>query len=615
MEDLICRIVDCLRQGQHLDDRALVKLMHEQLRRDGVPKQSYAKRRLLPFYQKVKAEDPKRWQRWNIDPELERALIALLRMKPRRSASGVATITVITKPWPCSGSCIFCPNDLRMPKSYLHKEPACERAEQHYFDPYLQVAARLTALKQMGHPTDKIELIVLGGTWSDYPEPYRIWFIAELFRALNDDASLQERDVVVVQRRTWYEEHGFPQTEDERVSAVAGLQSQINQGAMSYNTAVERLYGRHAGWIAAADMQQADMDSLYELQKTNEQAIHRVVGLVIETRPDTVTPEALTSIRALGCTKVQMGIQSLDQHILDINHRGMGVKRIAHAFAWLRLFGFKLHVHYMVNLMGATPEIDCAQYRMLVSNPAYCPDEVKLYPCALIESAELNHYYETGAWQAYDEDDLLRVLQDNVLETPPYCRISRMIRDFSSDDIVAGNKKPNLRQMVERRLSQGSEHTSVQEIRFREVGTAEVDAQSLSLHEFCYDTSVSTEYFLQWLDATGHIAGFLRLSLPKQELVAAHIDVLPIALGEAMIREVHIYGATARLGEAGQAAQHTGLGKALIQRALEIADEAGYERMNVISAVGTRGYYERLGFHMHGLYQQRLCRRDTCDEI
>lgn len=172
MEQIILNILEALRRGETVDDRALVKLIHAEARREGADKRDLAKRRLLPFYQRVKREEPARWAGWNVDADLERQLLQVLRMKPRRTASGVATITVITKPWPCSGDCLFCPNDLRMPKSYLHAEPACARAEQNCFDPYLQVSARLTALSQMGHATDKIELIVLGGTWSDYSQGY-----------------------------------------------------------------------------------------------------------------------------------------------------------------------------------------------------------------------------------------------------------------------------------------------------------------------------------------------------------------------------------------------------------------------------------------------------------
>ena len=183
MEQIILNILEALRRGETVDDKALVKLIHAEARCEGADKRDLAKRRLLPFYQRVKREEPARWAGWNVDAELERRLLQVLRMKPRRTASGVATITVITKPWPCSGDCLFCPNDLRMPKSYLHAEPACARAEQNCFDPYLQVSARLTALSQMGHATDKIELIVLGGTWSDYPQGYQTWFMSELFRS------------------------------------------------------------------------------------------------------------------------------------------------------------------------------------------------------------------------------------------------------------------------------------------------------------------------------------------------------------------------------------------------------------------------------------------------
>lgn len=188
MEDIILNILSELAVGREVDDRSLVKIINAQARRDAADKRAYAKRRLLPFYQRVKRDEPQRWASWGVTPELEEKLLAVLRMKPRRTASGVATITVITKPWPCSSDCRYCPNDIRMPKSYLHGEPACERAEQTWFDPYLQVSARLTALSQMGHAIDKIELIVLGGTWSDYPREYQIWFVSELFRALNDSA-------------------------------------------------------------------------------------------------------------------------------------------------------------------------------------------------------------------------------------------------------------------------------------------------------------------------------------------------------------------------------------------------------------------------------------------
>lgn len=610
MDDIILNILSELRAGRAVDDRRLLKLIHAQAKLDGSDKRAYAKRRLLPHYQSVKRDDPRRWASWGIDGALEEKLLDVLRMKPRRSASGVATITVITKPWPCGSDCLYCPNDIRMPKSYLHGEPACERAEQNWFDPYLQVSARLTALTQMGHSTDKIELIVLGGTWSDYPEAYQTWFISELFRALNDGAVLGEdpvRDVpgTVAERRAFYADAGFPQDGAGFEAFTAAAQRTIDAGAAGYNAAFHRLYGGSDAWMRAAAMQQGSFAELERLHKVNETARHRVVGLVIETRPDAITPATLTTIRRLGCTKVQMGIQTLDQDVLDANDRSITLDRIQAAFELLRVFGFKIHAHAMANLYTATPERDKRDYRTLVRAPAFQPDEIKLYPCALIEGARLCEKYRDGSWRPYTEDELLDVLADDIIATPPFCRISRMIRDFSSNDILVGNKKPNLRQLVERRLQEAGEGAEVQEIRFREVGTRSFDASSLSLDIVPYATTNTRERFLQWITPDNRIAGFLRLSLPDLRYVDALSSELPVREGEAMIREVHVYGVATQLGEDGVSAQHIGLGRRLVERACEIAREEGYTKVNVISAVGTREYYRGLGFHDNGLYQQR----------
>lgn len=610
MDDIILNILSELRAGRAVDDRRLLKLIHAQAKLDGSDKRAYAKRRLLPHYQSVKRDDPRRWASWGIDGALEEKLLDVLRMKPRRSASGVATITVITKPWPCGSDCLYCPNDIRMPKSYLHGEPACERAEQNWFDPYLQVSARLTALTQMGHSTDKIELIVLGGTWSDYPEAYQTWFISELFRALNDGAVLGEdpaRDVpgTVAERRAFYADAGFPQDGAGFEAFTAAAQRTIDAGAAGYNAAFHRLYGGSDAWMRAAAMQQGSFAELERLHKVNETARHRVVGLVIETRPDAITPATLTTIRRLGCTKVQMGIQTLDQDVLDANDRSITLDRIQAAFELLRVFGFKIHAHAMANLYTATPERDKRDYRTLVCAPAFQPDEIKLYPCALIEGARLCEKYRDGSWRPYTEDELLDVLADDIIATPPFCRISRMIRDFSSNDILVGNKKPNLRQLVERRLQEAGEGAEVQEIRFREVGTRSFDASSLSLDIVPYATTNTRERFLQWITPDNRIAGFLRLSLPDLRYVDALSSELPVREGEAMIREVHVYGVATQLGEDGVSAQHIGLGRRLVERACEIAREEGYTKVNVISAVGTREYYRGLGFHDNGLYQQR----------
>ena len=636
MEEILLQIAALLREGRQVDDAVVTRLVHAASRGAAQPP---AKRQLLPFYLRTKQEDPARWASWHITPDLERELLRAIRIKPRRTASGVATITVITKPWPCSGDCVFCPSDLRMPKSYLHDEPACARAEQNRFDPYLQVSSRLTALSQMGHATDKIELIVLGGTWTDYPESYQLWFMSELFRALNDDAVADQAanpmlrrsavgrgaaaatiDAVpdgclprgVAARRARYRECFLAKDAEALAQRRAELQADadagLGGGRGSYNAAVKELYGAGSAWGRAMSWQSASWEELERQQRANERARHRVVGLVIETRPDAVTARSLRAIRRLGCTKVQMGVQSIDQRVLDVNERRVDVARMEEAFALCRLFGFKIHAHFMVNLLGSTPHADKADYLRFVGPGPFQPDEVKLYPCALIEGTRLVDRHKSGEWEPYAEEELLDVLAADIVATPSFCRVSRMIRDFSSNDIVAGNKKPNLRQMVERRLA-ASAQESVREIRYREIGSDALDPDELELDVVAYETPTSEERFLQWVTPEGKIAGFLRLSLPDQRFVAEcakrYGDDAPVGLREAMIREVHVYGIAARVGQEGVAAQHRGLGRSLVARACELAREAGFERINVISAVGTREYYRSLGFTDHGLYQQK----------
>lgn len=619
METLLTEICAHLRATDNLSDKALASIIRAHNRDVRDNRRHFAKKKLLPYYFKVKESDPKRWAAWGIDAAMEQRLIQTLRLKPRRTASGVATITVITKPWPCASNCLYCPNDLRVPKSYLSDEPACQRAERNYFDPYLQVAARLRTLTQMGHTTDKIELIILGGTWSDYPQQYQIWFVKELFRALNNardaqflsqgphDASAgcsrEQGGHSFKARRRWYRRWGLHTQPETVPELLKETQRHVNAGTLTYNQAIERLYGLGSVWEDIATQQVSDLSELAVEHHRNESAQHRVVGLAIETRPDAVTPENLNLLRRLGCTKVQMGIQSLNAEVLALNNRTIDQGRIYKAFALLRLFGFKLHAHFMVNLYGSSPDLDIRDYQRLVTEAEFLPDEIKLYPCALVNGTGLCKYYASGAWRPYSQDELVKVLTADLLNTPAYVRISRMIRDISAHDILAGNKKTNLRQMVEANLA--ARATPLQEIRYREISTDEIDISQLSLATLAYVTTISREYFLQWLTPTGRIAGFLRLSLPHAHYVHQHQLTLPIKPLEAMIREVHIYGRVVGLRASGEGAQHIGLGKQLIAAACSIALSCGYERINVISSVGTRHYYRSLGFSDRELYQQK----------
>lgn len=645
MEQALFDILDALKAKERLDERELTKIINRHNKRiletrrfgncdepngsgstqnhppapsEPAKARPLSKRQLMAFYLDVQKNQPERWSSWCLSDEQQRRLVRTLQMKPRRTASGVATITVLTKPWKCSSNCLYCPNDLRMPKSYLADEPACQRAERTFFDPYLQVAARLKALTEMGHITDKVELIVLGGTWSDYPESYQIWFIRELFRALNDGSQAIGN---LPARKHAYESAGISCDPELLKAFVAEEQRRIDNRETTYNQAFDRLYGENAAWASVSQWQKATWEELEAEQDANVDGQHRVVGLVIETRPERITPTHLATLRRMSCTKVQMGIQSLDEKVRTLNDRHTSTQQIQRAFELLRLFGFKTHVHAMVNLLGATPESDKTDYLRLCNDAAFQPDEVKLYPCVLVEGTGLCERFEDRTWQPYSEPSLVDVLVSDTCATPAFTRISRMIRDISAPDIKAGNKKVNLRQLVEQRID--SEGLATAEIRHREVSLANVAAEDLSLEVVEYETTATSERFLQWVTPQGKIAGFLRLSLPHANAMArlekeyeaatlktsdqSHTLPFPLQAGEAMIREVHVYGRVEKLQHAGiNNAQHRGLGTELVNRACELASRAGYQRINVISAVGTRGYYRKLGFYDNGLYQQRM---------
>ena len=615
MDELILDILKQLRDSSQgaLDTHQLEMLINSH--NSGIDSSAHStereklipKRAILPYFLQVKQNNDELWQSWNVTSELEERFIRSVRMKPRRTASGVATITVITRPHTCSSNCIYCPCDLRMPKSYLANEPACQRAELTFFDPYVQVAARLQALHQMGHSTDKVELIVLGGTWSDYPEGYQYWFIKELFRALNEWPNSPSH---IQERLNWYTSFGLQNSEKALSSFVAEQQAAVFDDTATYNQAFHKLYDISQPHQSAWSQMQSTYDELVEQQHVNETAAARVVGLVIETRPDTITPDNLRMFRQLGCTKIQIGIQSTRQEILDANQRQMSVAQIKRAFSLIRLYGFKIHSHLMVNLLGATPEADKQDFKTFVTDPGFLPDEIKLYPCALVSGTQLVQKYREGAWQPYAKDELVDVLVQDVLATPPYVRISRMIRDISATDILVGNKHTNLRQMVEQELTSEDVASRVQEIRFREINQQQVRAAELTLQDFTYTTAVSDEHFLQWVTADNKIAGFCRLSLPHwDKLIAGACDVtaneLLVQPGQAMIRELHVYGQALSLGSEGMSAQHQGLGQKLLAKASSIAADAGYTSLNVISSIGTRAYYRAQGFSDAGLYQQK----------
>jgi elongator complex protein 3 len=508
-----------------------------------------------------------------------------VQRRPVRTRSGVTPLTVLTKPFPCPGECIFCPNDVRMPKSYLSDEPGAQRAANNRFDPYLQTWNRLAAFDATGHPVDKVELIVLGGTWSFYPEAYQVWFVERCLTAMSDFGSgIDAREACRAETPDF-------ETIDARVEGDRFTKNPYNQRVSSFLRA-------HQAGVLVRPEEESDWAALEAAQRRNEQAGARCVGLVLETRPDHVDEAEVLRLRRLGATKVQLGVQSLDESILASNRRGHGLAETRRAFDLLRRAGFKLHVHWMANLLGATPESDRADFPRLFGEPAYRPDELKLYPCSLIETAELMGPWRRGEWRPYDEAELLEVVADALPRVPRYCRVTRVIRDISSDDIVVGNKRTNFRQIAEQEVDRRGGR--LVEIRHREIRGESFDPETLSLRETVYRAGSGRECFLELITPEDRIVGFVRLSLPKDS------SFVPELGRNALVRELHVYGGAVRLGHApGGAAQHRGLGGRLLDAAADRARGEGYSTLSVISAIGTRDYYRNQGFEDGRLYQHR----------
>lgn len=479
-------------------------------------------------------------------------LLDRIRMKPVRTSSGVAPVTVLTAPAGCPGKCIFCPDDWRMPKSYIFDEPGAQRAERDGFDPFKQTYGRIEAFESIGHDASKVELLILGGTWGAYGQDYREWFVRRCYDAMN-------------------------------------------------------AYGNRE-WEPSS--------SLEEAKRVNVLSAHRNVGLVVETRPDWITPDEIKQMRRLGVTKVQIGVQSLEDHVLELNKRGHSVAEVKHALGLLRTAGFKLHLHWMPNLFGATLDSDRDSFRRFFDDESIRPDELKIYPCSLIAGTELYEEWLAGNYHPYTEQELVGLLADVKPFVPPYTRINRLFRDIPAHHIEAGVKTSNLREVVHRELARRGDRCSC--IRCREVRRKQIREDSLRFSVTTYTTDLTVEHFLQFVSVDGEengsrvdperapLAGFLRLSLPKTATAGSRAFLEEIQ-GAAMIREVHVYGPALAIGHSEEgAAQHAGVGTRLLQEARRLSRAAGFERISVIAATGTQAYYAARGFEPGDLYMTGL---------
>ncbi|MFQ5996629.1 MAG: elongator complex protein 3 [Dehalococcoidales bacterium] len=459
--------------------------------------------------------------------------------KLARTISGVTPVAAMTQPMKCPGQCLYCPTYSNTPRSYTPESPAVLRAKQCGYDARQQVELRLRILSGMGHPTDKVEVIVMGGTFLAYPKDYQYQFIKDCYDALNGMASA----------------------------------------------------------------------TLEEAKRRNEIAKHRCTGLCIETRPDWCQQAEIDRMLEFGTTRVELGVQTLDDEIYRLVRRGHKVEDVAKATALLREHGFKVYYHWMLGLPGSTPEEDLVLTRKLFTDDSFKPDGLKLYPTMVVEGTELEKWYQEGRYQPYDFETMVNLLVEIKSLVPKYVRISRVLRDIPPHFITAGCKD-SLRDVVRQRMRQ--QILECKCIRCREYGHRARDGWEIGephLFRMDYGASDGREIFLSFEDDKETLFGLLRMRIQTKPIVA---------LGQkgngnlALIRELHTFGPEVPLTERRpKAAQHKGLGKALLREAERIAtNEFQASQMVVLSGIGAKEYYRaEFGYSSQGEYMVKYLKQ------
>ena len=444
--------------------------------------------------------------------------------KPVKTISGVTPLAVTTKPRKCNhGTCTYCPS-LKVPQSYTPKSPVVMRGKRLDYDPYRQVKDRLEAFHIMDHPSDKIELIVMGGTFLSYPKDYQHEFIKRCYDALNG----------------------------------------------------------------------VDSENLEEAKKANEKAKHRCIALCIETRPDVCNEEEIKRILEFGCTRVELGVQIIDDEIYKRTNRGHNVKDVIEATERLKNYGFKVGYHLMPGLPGSNPEKDIELFLKIFSDERFKPDQLKIYPCQVIKGSELEKEYEKGEFKPYSDEEITELLIKLKSIVPEYCRIMRIMREIPPLYLTSGTFKVDFRKIIEQEMK--NRGLKCRCIRCREIGFAlrrkEEINDDINLKILGYDASGGKEFFLQFVNKDDIIFGLCRLRIKEDK---------------AFIRELHVFGKSLSLGKKpsekkNDEYQHKGFGKRLVEEAEKIARLNKAKKIYVISGIGVRDYYRKLGYELEGNY-------------
>lgn len=436
--------------------------------------------------------------------------------KPIRSKSGITPLTVVLPPKKCDhGTCIYCPGGDFVPQSYTDKSPAIMRAMTLNYDIKKQVKTRLETLKAMGHPTEKLEVIIIGGTFLQYPEKFKKDYIKGIYDTLNKKNS---RD-------------------------------------------------------------------LEEAKKINQKSKHRIVAMCIENRPDNCSEKEINEMLKYGTTRVEIGVQIPDDRVYEKTNRGHKIKDVVEATERLKNAGFKIGYHIMPGLPYSNKKLDKEKFKLIFKNKKFKPDQLKIYPCQIVESSPLEKIYEKINYKPYTNQEIYDFILWMMEKIPRYCRVMRMMREIPKEKMKIEAASTSMRGDIRKELIKNKK---INEIRFREIGQQpnpeKIDLKT-KLKITKYNASNGKEYFLEIVNKENVLFGLLRLRLTKKP-------------NQAIIREIHVYGQALNLKEKGQTSQHLGYGKMLLKKAEQIAKKQNHTKLKIISGVGVREYYRKLGYNL-----------------
>lgn len=541
----------------------------------------------------------------------ERTVLApLIKKKPTRTLSGVAIVAVMCRPHECPhGRCLYCPESEKAPPSYTGEEPAALRARMFKFNPYLQVYNRLLQLESIGHPLDKVELIIMGGTFPASFLCYQEWFVTKCLKAMNDFRPKDTEKKIIPSETLQSIQSDFdpanvsPETSISRYfSLKAGNSGNFSSKISSpedFSSKISNL--ENNGNLKVPE----NFNYLEDIQRNNETSSVRCVGMTFETRPDYCKTQDVNRMLKMGVTRVELGVQTIYNFIYHRIQRGHRVEDVVESTRILRDSGIKVAMHLMPGLF-ADQKRDLRIFKRIFSDERFKPDMLKIYPCLVTEGSKLHELWQKGEYEPYTTEEAVDLIVKVKKILPKWVRTMRIQRDIPSPLIEAGVKKSNLGELVYRKLEE--EKVNCQCIRCREVGhraslgfTPKIE--NIRLLKEKYDAGRGQEIFISYEDLKSDILiGFSRLRIPSNNAHRSEIDNKT-----SLIRELHVYGSMVQLGDKkDELWQHQGYGEGLLSEAEKIAsEEYDKKKMIIISGIGARNYYRKFGYKKEGPYMSK----------